>query len=107
MQFNGNICEAGSMEGAVLMDKYRVGRQLGQGSFGFVHKVKYIDSKDAEACKHIVLKASFELNQLYNEVQALMHMHQFAKGKPQYEQIIQSIPRRLDHGLTYVNKREY
>ena len=76
MQFNGNIKrqQAGSLEGAVLMDKYAVGRQLGQGSFGFVHKVKHINQKDAQENKHVVLKASFDLTQLYNEVHALMHI---------------------------------
>ena len=109
-QFNGKgkeqASKVGSIEGQVLCDKYKVGRQIGQGSFGFVHKVKYVNAAAKEQNQDMVIKASFDLGQLYNEVQALMQIHQFANENKKYKDTISSIPQRLDHGLLYVDKDE-
>ena len=67
------------------------------------------DLEDLEAdCSNenvpMVMKASFDLGQLHNEVQSLMQIEEFAKGKSKYERTVRQVPRKFNHGLLYVNK---
>ena len=54
----------------------------------------------------MVVKASFDVGQLYNEVQILMQIHDFAKDNKEFKETLKSIPERLDHGILYVDKDE-
>ena len=54
----------------------------------------------------MVVKASFDMEQMYNEVQTLIKIHDFARDKKQFNETIKSIPQKLDHGLLYVNKND-
>ena len=69
---------------------YKVGTVLGEGSFGVVYDA--IDIKEIKPQK-MVIKASKEIQIMFNEVQALEQIHKYGQTNDRFHKIIDSIPK--------------
>ena len=59
------------------------------GSFGLIHKVK--DLQDANSIP-LVAKISYNDDMLYNEIQALQMVNEFAESQDEFQHVAKSIP---------------
>lgn len=43
---------------------------------------------------------------LYNEIRALNHVHAFADRNPEYQEIVEHIPRIVNYGELFIEKEQ-
>jgi len=90
-------------KGTVLQDMYKVGRMLGEGSFGSVHKIKNLHGKDKYP---MVVKASKDASMLHNEIKALDQIHEYMENNLDdiSNEVANSFPINCGRGLLYLEK---